>query len=128
MMMDDLKALVQEFQTFDKNVAIDALKIELDDLSKTIEDKLSMFDVLSAKLKTMFNNWNRIAIADNHLIKFMGFLKKLKAIKSSTASALSFIAVFDEIEYISKISTEIVAELYNEVIAQVQIGDSTLGI
>lgn len=127
-MMDDLKALVQEFQTFDKNVAIDALKIELDDLSTTIEDKLSMFDVLSAKLKTMFNNWNRIAIADNHLIKFMGFLKKLKAIKSSTASAISFIAVFDEIEYISKISTEIVAELYNEVIAQVQIGDNTLGI
>jgi hypothetical protein len=126
--MDDLKALVQEFQTFDKNVAIDVLKIELDDLSKTIEDKLSLFDVLSAKLKTMFNNWNRIAIADNHLIKFMGFLKKLKAIKSSTASAISFIAVFDEIEYISKISTEIVAELYNEVIAQVQIGDNILGI
>jgi hypothetical protein len=126
--MDDLKALVQEFQTFDKNVAIDVLKIELDDLSKTIEDKLSLFDVLSAKLKTMFNSWNRIAIADNHLIKFMGFLKKLKAIKSSTASAISFIAVFDEIEYISKISTEIVAELYNEVIAQVQIGDNILGI
>jgi hypothetical protein len=130
MMMDDLKALVQEFQTFDKNVAIEALRKKFnDDSFKELYNKLESFDVISENLKAIHSNWNGIAkVHVNDLQELFSDLTDLKPINDPKKPAFSVRHLHLLHEDLEKVSTKIVAELYNEVIAQVQIGDNTLGI